>query len=128
MGESGEMLDNSYVIRPNFQHKFKPATAKECIHQILKEELVSKQYDPEQVPALTRALSEAVKDKLKEMGYDRYKLVVQVVIGEQRGEGVKMAARCFWDADTDNYAQDIYMNEILLLHLPLLVLQSDPCW
>jgi len=23
------------------------------------------------------------------MGYDRYKFVVQVVIGEQRGEGVK---------------------------------------
>jgi len=21
-----------------------------------------------------------------------------------------MACRCFWDADTDNYAQDIYMN------------------
>jgi len=24
-----------------------------------------------------------------EMGYDRYKFIVQVVIGEQRGEGVK---------------------------------------
>ena len=26
---------------------------------------------------------------VSEMGYDRYKFVVQVVIGEQRGEGVK---------------------------------------
>jgi len=24
-----------------------------------------------------------------EMGYDRYKFIVQVVLGEQRGEGVK---------------------------------------
>ena len=47
---------------------------------------------------------------LPDMGYDRYKFVVQVVIGEQRGEGVKMGCRCFWDSDTDNYAQDIFMN------------------
>lgn len=47
------------------------------------------------------------------MGYDRYKFIVQVVIGEQRGEGVKMACRCFWDSDTDNCAQDIFMNDSL---------------
>jgi len=44
------------------------------------------------------------------MGFDRYKFVVQCVIGEQRGEGVKMGCRCFWDSDTDNYAQDVFMN------------------
>ncbi|XP_073482536.1 dynein light chain Tctex-type protein 2B-like [Lithobates pipiens] len=110
MGESGE---NSYVIRPNFQHKFRTATVKDCIRSVLKEELKSKQYIPEEVPQLTRFLSETIKDKLKEMGFDRYKMVVQVVIGEQRGEGVKMAARCFWDADTDSYAEEVFMNEYL---------------
>jgi len=43
----------------------------------------------------------------------RYKFVVQVVIGEQRGEGVRMGCRCFWDADTDNYAEDTYRNDTL---------------
>ena len=51
--------------------------------------------------------------------------MVQVVIGEQRGEGVKcavcrmltctdwcgrMACKCFWDSDADSYVQDVYMN------------------
>ena len=44
---------------------------------------------------------------------ERYKFVVQVVIGEQRGEGVNMACRCFWDADTDNFAQDSFVNDSL---------------
>ncbi|XP_068135428.1 dynein light chain Tctex-type protein 2B [Hyperolius riggenbachi] len=110
MGESG---DSSYVIRPNFQHKFRTAAVKDCIRSVLKEELKSKQYVPEEVPQLTRFLSETIKDKLKDMGFDRYKMVVQVVIGEQRGEGVKMAARCFWDSDTDNYAEEVFMNEYL---------------
>ena len=42
---------------------------------------------------------------------DRYKFVVQVVIGEQRGEGVKMGCRCFWDASTDAYATEMFSNE-----------------
>ncbi|KAE8603640.1 hypothetical protein XENTR_v10014400 [Xenopus tropicalis] len=109
MGET-ESGENTYSIRPNFQHKFKSAPVKDCIRSVLKEELSDKQYVPEEVPQLTRFLSETIKDRLKDMGFDRYKMVVQVVIGEQRGEGVKMAARCFWDADTDNYAEDVFMN------------------
>ncbi|KAE8603641.1 hypothetical protein XENTR_v10014400 [Xenopus tropicalis] len=112
MGET-ESGENTYSIRPNFQHKFKSAPVKDCIRSVLKEELSDKQYVPEEVPQLTRFLSETIKDRLKDMGFDRYKMVVQVVIGEQRGEGVKMAARCFWDADTDNYAEDVFMNEYL---------------
>jgi hypothetical protein len=33
-----------------------------------------------------------------------FQIVVEVVLGEQRGEGVRMGTRCLWDADTDNYA------------------------
>ena len=50
--------------------------------------------------------------KLKnELELPRYKFVVQVVVGEQRGEGVRMGCRCFWDADTDAYAEESYRND-----------------
>ena len=39
--------------------------------------------------------------------------MVEVVLGEQRGEGVRMGTRCLWDADTDNYASDVFMNDSL---------------
>uniref|UniRef100_A0A8B9QKH0 Tctex1 domain-containing protein 2 n=1 Tax=Apteryx owenii TaxID=8824 RepID=A0A8B9QKH0_APTOW len=93
--------------------RFKSSTVKECIHAILKEKLTNVQYIPEEMPQLTKSLSEMIKDRLKDEGFDRYKMVVQVVIGEQRGEGVNMAARCFWDADTDSYAYDVFMNDSL---------------
>ena len=41
---------------------------------------------------------------------DRYKYVVQVMIGEQRGEGVSMSARCFWDQKRDHYVQKTFQN------------------
>ncbi|XP_021547972.1 dynein light chain Tctex-type protein 2B isoform X2 [Neomonachus schauinslandi] len=80
--------ENTYILRPIFQQRFRPSVVKECIHAVLKEELANAEYSPEEMPQLTKHLSETIKDKLKEMGFDRYKIVVQVVIGEQRGEGV----------------------------------------
>ncbi|NWU04270.1 TC1D2 protein, partial [Urocynchramus pylzowi] len=104
--------ENTYSLRPGLQHRFKSSTVKECIRAILKEKLANAQYIPEEMPELTKSLSDTIKDRLKEEGFDRYKMVVQVVIGEQRG-GVNMAARCFWDADTDSCAHDVFMNDSL---------------
>lgn len=104
---------NTYHIRPNYQHKFLAGVVKECIRDILRERLSGVQYDADEVPGLSRSLADCIKDRIKTVGFDRYKLVVQVVIGEQRGEGVKMAARCFWDADTDSHTQDLFMNDSL---------------
>ncbi|KAG5276507.1 hypothetical protein AALO_G00132840 [Alosa alosa] len=111
--EGAESGANTYLIRPNYQHKFKAGVVKECIREILRDNLTGLKYDPQQSPILSKTLADTIKEKLKEVGFERYKMVVQVVLGEQRGEGVKMAARCFWDADTDSYAQDIFMNESL---------------
>ncbi|XP_026546372.1 tctex1 domain-containing protein 2 [Notechis scutatus] len=103
----------AYHLRPAFHHRFRSSMVKDCIREVLKEELANVQYNPEEIGAQTKVLSELIRDRLKDKGFHRYKIVVQVVIGEQRGEGVNMAARCFWDADSDNYAQDVFINESL---------------
>ncbi|XP_076880225.1 dynein light chain Tctex-type protein 2B [Brachyhypopomus gauderio] len=104
---------NTYLIRPNYQHKFRVGVVEKCIREVQREMLSGVEYIPEEVPSLSLSLADSIKNRLKELGFNRYKLVVQVVIGEQRGEGLKMAARCFWDADTDSYAKDIYTNDSL---------------
>ena len=40
----------------------------------------------------------------------RYKYLVQVVIGEQKGAGVRMGCRCFWDDQTDSVATETFVN------------------
>ena len=97
-------------------------------------------YNPELTAQWTREIADEIKNKLKtELELPRYKFVVQVefyyfifssrtaaspsqplhtpvpsvpqvVVGEQRGQGVRMGHRCFWDADTDNYAEEAYRN------------------
>ncbi|CAM9291382.1 unnamed protein product, partial [Pylaiella littoralis] len=65
----------------------------------------------DQATAQTKRICDDIKNGLKEMNLPRYKYVVQVVIGEQRGEGVRMGSRCFWDSETDNVASETYVND-----------------
>uniref|UniRef100_A0A8C9RRZ1 Dynein light chain Tctex-type 2B n=1 Tax=Scleropages formosus TaxID=113540 RepID=A0A8C9RRZ1_SCLFO len=127
MEKNETMERNTYIIGPDPQRKFKAAVAKECIRQIIGEAMTGRQYNPQEIPSLSRSLADSIKDKLKEAGFDRYKLVVQVIIGQQRGETIKVASRFLWDADTDNFAQDVFVNSILCGHCIwlLLLLRMD---
>uniref|UniRef100_A0A8C1JW45 Uncharacterized protein n=1 Tax=Cyprinus carpio TaxID=7962 RepID=A0A8C1JW45_CYPCA len=53
-----------------FPCRFKAGAAKECIREILREQL---------------SVADSIKNKLRDEGFDRYKLIVQVVVGEQHG-------------------------------------------
>eukprot|EP00051_Salpingoeca_urceolata_P028391 m.486602 g.486602 ORF g.486602 m.486602 type:complete len:123 (+) comp24516_c0_seq1:216-584(+) len=105
--------ENTYIIRPHYQDKFRPAVVQEVIHSVLVEKLSGKQYDTDESLQLSTEICDEVKSRLKGLQLQRYKFVVQATIGEQRGEGAKVAARCLWDSDTDNFAQDVFMNETL---------------
>ena len=37
-------------------------------------------------------------------------LIVQVLIGERREQGVRSGTRCFWDASTDSQATENFVN------------------
>ncbi|XP_042149881.1 dynein light chain Tctex-type protein 2B [Ixodes scapularis] len=105
-----EMRDQGYV---EFLFRFSPHAAKECLRSVLTNEFEDKNYDKDAVPDWTRKTSEKICGKLQELGFERYKFVVQVVIGEQRGAGTRMACRCIWDSDTDVYASEFFSNSTL---------------
>lgn len=40
----------------------------------------------------------------------RYKILVHVVVGESRGEGVRVGTRCLWDTTTDSMVHESFTN------------------
>ena len=46
-----------------------------------------------------------------ELGLPRYKFAIQVVMGENKGAGVKIAAKCLWDSEADGQVSDNYVAE-----------------
>lgn len=45
-----------------------------------------------------------------DLQFKRYKYIVNVVLGQQHGAGVKIGTRCIWDAEADTYAYDSFIN------------------
>lgn len=85
---------------------------KDIIRSVLENNLANQTYQGDLVQQQTKSIADAVKEKLKDLALPRYKYMVQVVIGEQRGEGIRMGCRTFW-ASTDTYASDTFVNDSL---------------
>ncbi|XP_064484933.1 dynein light chain Tctex-type protein 2B-like isoform X2 [Ornithodoros turicata] len=102
-----------YNLRPETGKRFSRHAAKDCLHTLLAEELENRVYNCEAIPDWTKALSTKVCQRLQDLGFERYKYVVQVVIGEHRGEGFRMSCRCLWDSDTDGYVSEFFSNDTL---------------
>merc|ERR1711924_282255 len=117
MGDDKDVPNNdTYITRPTFGTKFKPMEVRKVIESVVVAELSGVSYNPEEkIVEKTKRLSNQIKNKLKEdLELPRYKYVVQVVIAEQKGQGIKMGCRSFWDTETDNYAEYTYQNDTLI--------------
>ncbi|CAH1113348.1 unnamed protein product [Psylliodes chrysocephalus] len=111
--EDVSSADGSYQIKPSLQAKFKEIPVKEIIRNVVGAILTGKSYDAELAKKWTINIANEVSDKVKDLEMKRYKHVVQVIIGEMRGAGVKCGARCVWDSDVDNYTSEIFINDTI---------------
>jgi superfamily I DNA and RNA helicase len=47
------------------------------------------QYEGEKCNESAKVLSDTIRSRLKNLGFQRYKFIVQVVIGERREQGIR---------------------------------------
>ena len=94
------------------QLKFYPSKVKKELRRILEEKLKDEVYDHNTAPILTEELTRSIRERIKN-GIDdykmpRFKFVVQVVFGELKGQGVRVASKCLWNLQFDNSASYTY--------------------
>ncbi|KAL8619920.1 hypothetical protein ACOMHN_015204 [Nucella lapillus] len=78
-----------------------------CIN-VLDGYLSKREYDPRRFPLLSKTLSEVIKDRVKDTGLDRYKVVALVTICENKDQGTLLASRCLWNEAYDNHASVVF--------------------
>ena len=62
--------------------------------------------------ALSRDIADKIKEKCKAtLDVPRYKIIVQVTVGQMKDQGVKITSRCLWDTATDNYTTASFQNQ-----------------
>lgn len=97
-------MENSYKMGPTLKDVFKPDAARNQIKEVIEKELSNKDYSYAGSKALTCRIAEEVKEAVKNIVSDRYKLVCHVVLGSDNGQSVHSVSRCLWNTDFDNMA------------------------
>ncbi|XP_058834785.1 dynein light chain Tctex-type 5-like [Topomyia yanbarensis] len=96
----------------SYQLESKNPFSREACEVILRESLDKSlqgvEYSSYFAPSLCQQICEDVKAKVKELNFDRYKIVVTVTMGERYMQGLKLIAQFLWDSEKDNYVSCIY--------------------
>mmetsp|Transcript_20883 Transcript_20883/g.61011 ORF Transcript_20883/g.61011 Transcript_20883/m.61011 type:complete len:138 (-) Transcript_20883:626-1039(-) len=104
----------TYIMKPEETEIFYPSQVKAIASEVLESELAGKEYDEDVSKEQIVAICDKIKARVKgECNIPRYKIIVQVTLGQMKDQGVRVASRCLWDTGTDNYASVKYQNQHL---------------
>ncbi|XP_013408134.1 tctex1 domain-containing protein 2 [Lingula anatina] len=105
------VFENTYRLEPNGSMRFRQGKVEEALSELLASSLKDVTYTTYTARNLSVDLSNQIKCRVKDMGFRRHKLVVDVFLGQNCGQGIEVASRCVWDPSVDNFATASYQNE-----------------
>ena len=107
--------ERNYEIRPKLIMKFTKEKVYDVIKNVLDQKMQSMKgkYNHEDAMQLNKEICDEVKLQLKEdkMNFKRYKILVHCIIGEKKGQGIKIGCRCMWDMTCDSVVSASWENE-----------------
>ena len=104
-----EFFQNSYKLEPD--RRFPVQEVQKIAKQVLEANLKNEKYEREKCSQLCPTLSQLIQDKVKGIGLQRYKLITVVSIGENRSQSARVASRCLWNENYDNYSSASFYGE-----------------
>ncbi len=102
----GLRLQPNYRIEP--KAKFDSERVTRIIQETVFRRMANYTYNSKLASQTMKTLAEELKAKVKEQGFDRYKVVSVVSLVEKKGQGVMESSRCVWDPRWDTYAQFVH--------------------
>eukprot|EP01036_Dinobryon_divergens_P025090 gene25088-33605_t len=116
----------TFRLEPDETERFYPSKAKAIADKIVSEELQNAAYDEEDAKIWSLNISDKVREAVYEsLQKARYKVVVQTVIGQLKDQGIRVASRCLWDPNTDNYTACQFANATLFCTVMIFALYTD---
>lgn len=108
---SGQRVENTYRLDPDPDRRFRPSRVEAVMRDTLSEFLTDVEYDNTLGQRMSKLLSDTIKTRVKEFKWTRYKVVVQVIIGENKTQDIRIGSRFLWNDSTDTYASTQFVNK-----------------
>ncbi|XP_010083438.1 PREDICTED: tctex1 domain-containing protein 4-like [Pterocles gutturalis] len=106
-------LENTYRMGPDEGRKFNAGRVQRVLEGTLASTLGAAVYSPQGSTLLAQSLAELLRSHAKEVVPPRYKLVCQVVLGQQNQQSLLVASRALWDPESDSFASATFSNSSL---------------
>ncbi|XP_073427367.1 dynein light chain Tctex-type 5-A-like [Dendrobates tinctorius] len=106
-------LDPDFDLHPRPSRIFSSEEATKVIKSILDFELRDCAYEAAESQRRAMELAELVKSAVRDLGYERYKLVCYVVLGPVSGGTMYCCSRSVWSPNSDTYAEYLFQNQSL---------------
>ena len=102
--------ENTHKMKP--LEPFPASQVTQIIQETLEEHLLDRTYEQPFCSQMACTLSLVIRERVKELGQtvDRFKLVVQVSIGQIGRQGICISSRSLWREESDTYARAIVSN------------------
>ena len=100
--------------RPPYKQMFCPLEARKHMKEAVEEFIARDAYSKSaEIATGILEIANKVKTAIKEDISNRYKVMVQVVMGEKLGQGIQIGSKCFWDQETDNMTSYSFVNDAI---------------
>ncbi|NXH21000.1 TC1D4 protein, partial [Bucco capensis] len=106
-------LENTYRMQPYEGCKFYAGQVQGMLEDALASALGTMIYSPQGSAQLAQSLAELLQNRAKKVVPPRYKLVCQVLLGQQGQQSLLVASRALWDPQTDSFASATFSNTSL---------------
>ncbi|NXY14414.1 TC1D4 protein, partial [Atrichornis clamosus] len=106
-------LENTYRMGPDEGCKFNAERVQRVLEASLASVLGTAVYSPQGSAPLAQSLTELLQSRAKKVVPPRYKLVCQVVLGQQGQQSLVVASRALWDPETDSFVSVTFSNASL---------------
>ncbi|KOX71548.1 Tctex1 domain-containing protein 1 [Melipona quadrifasciata] len=103
-----EMLKYQNTYRLEAYNPFKIDPVDRIINTIMITKLEDISYDAAECLNVCQSIATDIREKIKNLNFDRYKIVVYVTIIEKANQSIQSSMGFLWDARRDNYSTFTY--------------------
>ncbi|KAJ8390426.1 hypothetical protein AAFF_G00103610 [Aldrovandia affinis] len=104
-------MENTYQLGP--VKRFPVLTVNNILKDVLTSYLQEEKYEAELCRQMTKTISEVIKARVKELMIPRYKIIVQINIGQLNDQNMRIGSRCLWDPVNDTFSSHAFKNSSL---------------
>ena len=95
--------ENTFRMDPNDENRVDLARLRRVAGSVIETAIGGYKYDPNQGKQFSLTLADRVRSQIKQLPFARHKAVVQVVLGQKKGQDLRVASRCIWDLKVDRH-------------------------